>query len=174
MAVRAARPSDAYAIASVHVAAWRATYRGLLPDDVLSGLSVAARERMWAAVLADPPPRSAILVTIAETAVLGFVSVGPAHDAGPTESEVGELYAIYLHPDQWGRGIGARLHSAAMHRLGTLGFHRAVLWVLEDNQRATSFYRREGWSEDGHRKVEQGPDGVELPVLRLHRPVPSG
>ena len=37
--VRRARPSDAGAIAAVHVAAWRSAYPGILPDGYLARLS---------------------------------------------------------------------------------------------------------------------------------------
>ena len=37
--IRRARPSDARPIAQVHVAAWRSTYAGILPDRSLTGLS---------------------------------------------------------------------------------------------------------------------------------------
>jgi len=40
IAVRRARPADAAAIGAVHVAAWRSTYPGILPDQYLSRLSV--------------------------------------------------------------------------------------------------------------------------------------
>ncbi|MGH7083197.1 MAG: GNAT family N-acetyltransferase, partial [Acetobacteraceae bacterium] len=38
--IRRARPADAAAIAAVHVAAWRSTYPGILPDRYLAHLSV--------------------------------------------------------------------------------------------------------------------------------------
>jgi GNAT superfamily N-acetyltransferase len=170
--IRDARPGDAHGIATVVVASWQATYRGLLPDRILATLSVADRERTWSQILADPPPRTAVLLATADAAVIGFVAVGPGHDA-TAASETGALYAIYLRPDQLGRGIGTQLHSAAMHRLSTLGFTHATLWVLEGNEQAISFYRRKGWTADGARRVEQGPDGVELPVLRMRRPLPA-
>ena len=47
IAIRRARPSDAAAIGAVHVAAWRTTYPGILPNDFLSRLSA----RRQAAVL---------------------------------------------------------------------------------------------------------------------------
>ena len=40
ISIRRARPSDAIAIGAVHVAAWRSTYPGILPDGFLARLSV--------------------------------------------------------------------------------------------------------------------------------------
>lgn len=61
--IRAAEVSDAGAIAAVHVASWQVAYRGLLPESVLTGLSVAGREQMWSAILAPPPSGSSKAMT---------------------------------------------------------------------------------------------------------------
>ena len=48
MPIRDATPADIPAIARIHVDSWRTTYRGLMPDDLLAGLSYERRERQWA------------------------------------------------------------------------------------------------------------------------------
>lgn len=169
--IRDAQPGDAYGIAAVHVETWQVAYQGLLPDSVLAGLSVPDRERTWSKILLDPPPRTAVLLAASEATVVGFVAVGPARDA--TAVPEGELYAIYLRPDQQGRGHGAQLHSAAVDRLSALGFTSATLWVLQGNERAIGFYHRQGWAADGARRVDQGPGDVDLPELRLRRVLPA-
>ena len=50
--VRAATADDAAGVARVHVDSWRATYKGLMPDAVLDGLSVDNRAD-WLAALAE-------------------------------------------------------------------------------------------------------------------------
>jgi GNAT superfamily N-acetyltransferase len=166
--LREATPADARAIATVHVASWRAAYRGLMPDDVLAGLSVPDRERSWLGRLTTPPPRTRTVLATAGPAVLGFASTGPPRVPDP-DPAVGDLYAIYLDPETWGRGLGALLHAAALDRLRDCGFTRAGLWVLDGNERALRFYRREGWVDSGRRQVDRGPGGIELHELRLHR-----
>ena len=196
LSVRDGRPDEARAIAEVHVLSWRAAYRGLLPAEVLDGLSVDGRERMWAGILRDPAPRRAVLVVAEEAKVLGFAALGPSRvaelvveagtaegiadetaegtvEATGTEIETGELYALYLHPDHWGTGLGARLHTAALRRLHEYGFASAVLWVLAGNERALAFYRRAGWIEDGGTKLDHGPGGAELDEIRLTRSLPA-
>jgi ribosomal protein S18 acetylase RimI-like enzyme len=195
LTVRDARPDEARAIAEVHVVSWRAAYRGLLPAEVLDGLSVDGRERMWAGILRDAAPRRAVLVVAEEAKVLGFAALGPSRvaelavETGTTEGiaegpvagttaetgieiETGEVYALYLHPDHWGTGLGARLHTAGLRRLHQYGFASAVLWVLAGNERALAFYRRAGWTEDGRTKLDHGPGGAELNEIRLTRPLP--
>ena len=53
--LRLAGPLDAYGLAEMHVATWQVAYRGLLPDDYLDGLTVAARVERWQQILTDSP-----------------------------------------------------------------------------------------------------------------------
>ncbi len=51
IAIRPARPADAIAIAAVHVAAWRSTYPGILPDTYLANLSVSRQAAYYDAAI---------------------------------------------------------------------------------------------------------------------------
>jgi len=168
LTLRDATPADAWDIAAVHVESWQAGYRGLLPDDVLDGLSIATREQWWHETLSTAGARSTLLATDAHT-LLGFAAIGPGRDGDPV---VGELYAMYLRSTAWGRGVGQTLHSAAMTRLRAFGFERASLWMLAGNERALRFYRREGWLADGRSKLVTGPGGVELDHRGMSRRLP--
>ena len=55
----------------------RAAYRGLLPDDVLAGLSVHDREQFWSGPLTTRPADTRILVVAIEDAIVGFAATGP-------------------------------------------------------------------------------------------------
>jgi GNAT superfamily N-acetyltransferase len=107
------------------------------------------------------------VVVADEEGVLGFGCTGSA----PDDPATGQLFAFYLHPDAWGRGHGARLHAGALDRLRRAGFVHARLWVLDGNERALRFYRRQGWVETGRTAVEPGPEGVELRERELTRPL---
>ena len=152
------------------VRSWRAAYRGLLPDDVLAGLSIPDRERFWSDVLTARPPRSRAVVATIAGVVVGFAATGPplvpADRADPT---LGDLYALYLDPAVWRHGIGSRLHAAALDRLRSCGFAHAGLWVLDTNERALRFYLHHGWADTGRSQLDRGPGGTELHERRLHR-----
>ena len=51
--IRRARADDAAGIAQVHVASWRSTYPGMVPDSYLLGLSTDAYTERWRAILSD-------------------------------------------------------------------------------------------------------------------------
>jgi len=95
---------DADAIERVRTDTWRDAYRGLMPDSLLDGLGYDATRRR--ASMAALPPDQFVLVAEDEDAVVGFCIGGRSHT--PEERFRGEVYAIYVVPEQHGRGIGAR------------------------------------------------------------------
>lgn len=78
MLIREATPADAAAIARVHVESWRATYRGIVPDDYLARLSREGWERTWANTLrgaGDADAGTAVFVAEDDAGqVVGFAS----------------------------------------------------------------------------------------------------
>ena len=90
---------DADDMGAVHVHAWLAAYRGIMPDEYLDGLSVEERATMWREGLANPP-RERFARRVAEAddgRVVGFCIVGP--EGADEEAVGGELYAINVDPD---------------------------------------------------------------------------
>ncbi|MDQ4133132.1 MAG: GNAT family N-acetyltransferase [Actinomycetota bacterium] len=154
MRVRPAEITDAEAIATVHVRSWQATYRGRLPDDYLRGLSIERRTETWREILArsDRPGLGAFVVEV-DDGIVGFVHTGPSRDANaPTGT--GEITALYLAPEHWGRGGGRLLLDVALTNLRAAGYRRATLWVLESNAAARRFYEISGWAADGATRTE--------------------
>ena len=150
MIVRPAVPDDAMPVARVHVRAWQVAYRGLMPDDFLHGMRPEDRAQRYDFTGLDPA-RPRTLVAIEADTVLGFATVSPARDEDAAGQ--GELCALYVEPDCWGRGIGQALASAARGDLYRLGFRKAVLWVVAGNARAEQFYRADGWTcDESHRQ----------------------
>ena len=93
--------------------------------------------------------------------VLGYAVVGRNVD---DDLPPGLLYDFYLHPSAWGTGAAKVLMEWSIEMLRHLGYHDAVLWVLEANPRARWFYEREGWRTDGRqRSIDYG--GTELVAL---------
>lgn len=172
VAVRSAQLDDCEAIAAVQVAGWRAGYRGLIPDAYLDGLDVEEQSRKWAGFFTAPPdrrPRGRLLVAedTDDTGgtVDGFVAFGPPLDSESARLTEGQLYAIYADPQRWGRGVGHALIEEATVQLRGIGARTALLWVVENNERAERFYRRHGWVLDGGRRDEEF-DGVAVPLVR--------
>jgi GNAT superfamily N-acetyltransferase len=162
MQVRAATGADAKGIARVQERGWQTAYRHVFPAEELDrgGFIKAAR---WRDRLDHPPPGWSTFVAERDGTVVGFTSVGPSRD----EPGIGELYAIYVDPDEWSTGAGRALIERAEERLRD-EYAAATLWVLEDNPRARRFYERAGWSADGGRKAESRW-GVRAPEVRYRK-----
>jgi len=139
-AIRAARVADAPAIAALHVAVWRATYRDLAPPEAIQRLDVAFREKRWIEMLEQG--RRTVLVAEVGDRIVGIGTAG-----APTVPELGahgEVLYLYVDPECGRRGIG----RALMHRLGLAlqaqDYRSAALGVVVGNDGAIAFYQRLG------------------------------
>lgn len=165
MLLRLAEPEDAMAVARVHVRSWQVAYRTLLPDDYLDQLRPEDRAQKYDFASRDHLKPQTIVA--AEGGLIhGFATTAPARDSDLTG--YGELYALYVDPEQWGRGIGVALVSAARARLFGLGFRSAVLWVLAGNVRAERFYQVDMWAPDGLSRTDS-VWGVAVGEIRYRR-----
>lgn len=151
--IRPAVPADAAAIAYVHVASWRSTYRGIVPDSYLDRLDPAERVEARERTLASPAEGSVMLVAEVEGAgVVGFAQGGRGRGEPET---TGEIYAIYLLEEWEGRGIGNRLMREAVRQLAANGMDRLVVWVLSEN-RSRGFYEHLGGMARREKALEIG------------------
>jgi L-amino acid N-acyltransferase YncA len=178
MPVRDATLDDAPAITRIHVDSWRTTYRGLMPDALLAGLSYEGRERQWrASITAAGEGRGCVVVADdGEAGIVGFACGGPCQgDCGYD----GELYAIYLYEASQGRGLGKALFFAVAERLAAQGKRSLLLWVLENNALGRGFYEALGGVHAGEKSEEMAgatihevaygwPDLAEL-LTRMRR-----
>lgn len=146
--IRKARPADAIAIAAVHVATWRTTYPGILPENYLSRLSVSRQAAYY-----DGAIRSGTGVLVATASgedvpsgsgsrIIGFSTAGRARSSGRNLAE-GEIETLYVLDDYRDLGVGRGLLHAAGEHLRDLGCRSAYLWVLRDNP-SRWFYQRLG------------------------------
>jgi GNAT superfamily N-acetyltransferase len=84
-----------------------------------------------------------------EGRVVGFVSFGPTRT--PAMPYSGEVYALYIHIDWQGQGLGRRLLATALEALAKEGHRGAMVWVLAANP-ARFFYEAMGGQRAGERQ----------------------
>jgi GNAT superfamily N-acetyltransferase len=152
--VRDAGVEDASGIAHVHTLTWQVAYEHLFSAERLAGLVEEDRAARWLDWLSNPEERRHTLVVEGDDGVVGFADAGPILDPESNQELVGELYAIYVLPEAWGRGIGRALMAEVLARLRRDGFREAILWVFEDNPRTRRYYELAGWRFDGGTKAE--------------------
>ncbi|MDR3531107.1 MAG: GNAT family N-acetyltransferase [Rhodopila sp.] len=151
ISLRKARVADAIAIGAVHVAAWRSTYPGILPDMFLAKLSVSRQAAHYEAAIRGG---TGVMVATASgpdvpagsgPRIIGFTTAGRARHAeiGGKRLAQGEVETLYVLDDWRERGVGRRLMLAAGSHLVDIGCNSAFLWVLRDNP-SRWFYQRLG------------------------------
>ena len=149
----------------MHVRAWKAAYRGLLPDAYLNALRPEERASRYTFGSPDPSaPRT--IVAVVDDTLVGFATTGRSRDADLAHA--GELLALYVDPPRWRAGVGRELLVEARRALRIAGHSEALLWVLAGNEPAIRFYRADGWWSDGTTR-EEDPWGVTAQVIRYRR-----
>jgi GNAT superfamily N-acetyltransferase len=136
----------------------------LLPDAYLDGLRPEERAARYN--FASENVRDPVTIVAVGGVICGFATTSPARDLDVPGD--GELCALYVDPEWWGRGVGRTLIGAARMRLFEMGFGSAVLWLLAGNDRADRFYRMDGWMPDGLRRSDT-MWGVTVDEVRYRR-----
>jgi len=148
--VRPAALDDAEANARVHVASWRTTYRGLLPDDFLTSLTEEAYTDRWRRVIGDGLSRVFVVDErhrdqprrSSAEGIVGFASCG--RERAGEVGFAGELYAIYILDSAQRQGHGRELVRAVAEALREMKLPDMIVWVLRDNPAARGFYEHLG------------------------------
>ncbi|MFF1832804.1 GNAT family N-acetyltransferase [Streptomyces sp. NPDC058231] len=167
--VRDMTADDCEAVATVRVRGWQAAYAGMMPQAYLDALDIAEDAERRRRFLAE---RNTVVNAVAERpglGVIGWACYGPYRADGRRYAR-GELYAIYVLPEQRGTGVGRALMAEMLARAAAEGFPDLSLWVLKENAPARRFYERAGFAPDGAEEpFEVG--GVLVPEMRYVRPL---
>ena len=139
LTIRHAQLGDAERLAAIQVSAWQTAYRGVMPDAYLDELDVEDRAAYWRRQVVALLAGQRLKVIVDDGLVVGFVVGGPENDG--RAAGIGELYAINIDPEVWGRGLGRALLRDMTAELVGLGYREAVLWVVPQNDRARRFLR---------------------------------
>ncbi len=170
---RKAEEGDAPGIARVHVASWRTTYAGLMPDETLAKLSEERRAEGWL----ESIHRAAnyVFVALDGDEIIGFVAGGPEReeimrqvDGLPFDAE---MYAIYVLAGYHTQGVGSELFRLLADALFMAGFGRMLVWVLTENEIGRRFYEAKGGVYETRRMIrivgvdlEETGYGWDLPI----------
>jgi len=157
MKIRKARRDDDFqAVAQLYLDVWQATYAQLLPAAFLAQLTTATwhPEHRW----------QETWLAFDDTGwLIGTCAAGPARDQG--YDDWGEVYSIYIRPDQQHQGVGQQLMAAALTALRK-SCTQVYVEVLATNWRARDFYRQLGFTQKGTVQRRTVPQG-ELSVVRM-------
>lgn len=153
------------AIREIARESWHAAY-----DELLGVVAVDEQVAEWYAPgdVARAVRRDAghYLVAERDGEVLGYVTGGTS-DADHADAV---LAAIYVHPDDWGEGMGSALLTSFCGRLVDDDHDDVWLAVLAGNDRARAFYEDRGFAVRECRETTVG--GVDAEELVMVRELP--
>ncbi len=133
---------------------WRTSYKGIVPDDYLEGLSYAESERLWQDVVTADD--GCVFVAEDGRGVFGFASGQRRQRFSRDLPEYeGELKTVYVLPSGQGAGAGRRLVGAVARHLTEQRVNSMLLWAFTENLPARRFYESLGG-------VPIAKDGFEL------------
>ena len=139
----------------VHWQTWREAYDNLLPAEYQETMTLD-RCRFFS----QKYPENT-LIAMDGKKVIGFISYGNFCDEA---IQAGEIIALYVLKDYYGKGVSKQLMHAAFAALDP--FSEIYLWVLKDNKRAIAFYQKMGFTFDGQEKIlELGKPVKELRMM---------
>src|ERR1700679_3094391 len=103
--IRIAQQEDSVAIAAVHAASWRGSYRGILSDEYLNEKLESERLSIWKRRLGFPKTNQYVTVAEQESQIVGFACAFGAED----ELLGTMLDNLHVSTSQKGKGIGRKL-----------------------------------------------------------------
>ncbi|MFC0625085.1 GNAT family N-acetyltransferase [Kribbella deserti] len=175
--VRLAVPNEAEGIAEVQVAAWRRSYRGLLPNELLDQLEPEQFAAQWRQSLLSPgEARNRVLVALAGRHLVGFAALTPSDDPDADPGKDALVAEFCIHPDATRLGHGSRLLHAIVDTIQADRFERVTYWVNAKDDITRAFFTDAGWAPDGafREMGENAETPVRIKQIRLHTaPTPT-
>lgn len=138
MEVREATLKDVETISRIYALSWKEGYRGIFSEKYLEAL----KEDYWVSFFTRGIEKKTIFakVLIDDDSIIGCIAYGMARDLA--YEGWGEIYALYLLPIYYDRGLGGLLINNAIQVLKEAHYKGIYLWVLEENKRARRFYEK--------------------------------
>jgi ribosomal protein S18 acetylase RimI-like enzyme len=172
VAIRDAKAADAEALAQLHAASWRATYRGILRDHYLDHEVLADRLAVWRDRFEHPKASQRIFVAenIDSGEIAGLACCFIAED----ERYGTWLDNLHISPERKRGGLGTTL----IRRIAAASLEaspEAGLWLLvfEGNTEARNFYERLGGVNTGSEMIRTY-DGTLAKMVHMYWADPRG
>lgn len=100
--------------------------------------------------------------------LIGFVGFDRSRDKG-TKPTVGEIWAIYVLPAYWDKGVGLALWDAAREGLQEEGCTQVTVWLPVANERAMRFHELAGFKREMSSLKTVPVGAVKIEEIRLKR-----
>lgn len=159
MIIRPFQLNDLNQCATLHMASRRASEEGLIFDCDLERHDLnyfIENWKKWSEL-----SETDIHIAEDDGEILGFIMFGkvrtrPDFDKGIVPKYGSEIYALYVHPDHFRKGIGKALFQRACDDLINRKTKSMILWTKKKNKRSCGFYTVLGGAKVGKKRVDMG------------------
>ncbi len=160
--IRIAQQDDSAAIAVLHAASWRSTYRGILSNEYLDGDITSERKTFWEQRFKDPKAHQYVVVAEDRANVIGFACA-----YGNEDEQWGTMLDnLHVRPVLKRQGIGSKLIMDVASWCSKIYTGKGLfLWAFEHNVHARRFYERLGGVVSGS-MIWTAPDHTAVTELR--------
>jgi GNAT superfamily N-acetyltransferase len=163
--VRPAVAADAEQVAAVHANSSQAAYEGVAPQ-AHQVLPHEKRRALWREAIEFGEPL--VQVALEAERMIGFAGFDRSRDP-KSKPTTGEIWAFYVLPSHWGRGVGLALWDATREALVEEGCTEVTLWIPLCNERALRFFELAGFKRELNTAKTAVVGGVKLEEIRLRR-----
>jgi GNAT superfamily N-acetyltransferase len=162
-------PENAHDYVLCHIACWRCAYKGIIPDAYFTKMEseIAERTKQLRKALTDQEDTYHFYYAESEGQMVGRLIFGKSRDNDKLDA--GEILAIYLLEEYWGKGYGQQMMDFALGELKSMGYREVIIWVFKENYRARRFYEKINFVFDGtEKRIEIGKSHREVRhILKL-------
>lgn len=148
--IRKPRLNDASQIVQINLMCWKENYKNIINQSFLDNLDYQKRLMLRKSAIEEE--KGIQLVACYRKNIIGFCDAGiyflkdnQKYIKAPIkEDNIGEIYAIYVHPNYQKQGVGKALFKEVRAMLKQKGLVPFYVWVLKDNKLAKKFYESQG------------------------------
>lgn len=149
--IREANINDARRIAEIEVESSKFAYKDILSPEIISEYSVEPRIPVYERWMNEKRFDLYVYEDDQKGEITGMMGIGMSEDED--KKSAFELHFIYMDPNHLRHGAGSKLMEFFEQKGRDKGISEFVVWVLEKNELAKSFYEKHGYKLDGKEKI---------------------
>lgn len=147
--IRKVEKGDERTLAYIQTESWKAAFRGIIPDDLLSGYTDLDRAtEMYRKLLDAGIGHGYLLEADGTPHCIAYWDASRETDM----PGYAELICIHSLQNRWHQGYGSKMMDRVLRDVREAGYSKIMLWVFEKNHRAIGFYEANGFSNSGRTK----------------------
>lgn len=129
---------DSAEIAKLVIESWQSAYKGIIDDNYLKNLDENIATKRWNKTIEGK--EKDVLIYRKNNKILGVITYGKAEQG----KETGEIYVLYVKPEEKRNGIGTKLFISTKQELLKMGYKNMVVYCLDKNRIGEGFYIKQG------------------------------